>query len=86
MLVLEINRKGRWLVGWALSAEIFRLFRLQPRHFGISSGRSLCKNVAIVDRVKFLTKCPAVLMSWLFPTLKSKQYLPLTYKLNAISA
>ena len=35
---LEINRKGRWLVRWVLSAEIFRLFRLQPRHFGFSFG------------------------------------------------
>ena len=35
------DRKGRWPVGWALSAEIFWLFRLQPRHFGNSFGRSL---------------------------------------------
>ena len=35
------DRKGRWPVGWALSAEIFRLFWLQPRHFGFSFGWSL---------------------------------------------
>ena len=38
---LEINRKGRWPVDWALLAKIFRLFRLQPRHFSFSFGRSL---------------------------------------------
>ena len=41
LLTLENDRKGRWPVGWALSAEIFQLFRLQPRHLGISFGRSL---------------------------------------------
>ena len=40
-LKVENDRKGHWPVGWALSAEIFRLFRLLPRHFGFSFGRSL---------------------------------------------
>ena len=38
---LEIDRKSHWPVGWFLSAEMFLLFRLQPRHFGFSFGRSL---------------------------------------------
>ena len=45
--MLEINRKGHWPVGLALSAKIFRLFRLQPGHLGFSFGWSKIWNFAV---------------------------------------